>query len=237
MGEGESISRNFYNERTVAINSEQPSPSNSRYNWEMQAVFPRAFFERSSIQVARELLGARLVRVEDGQRMAGIIVETEAYQGEEDLACHAKAGRTARTSVMYGPGGHAYVYFTYGAHWMLNVVAEPLDSPAAVLLRGIWPVEGLEHMATRRPPPLRRLDAPVNKGWTDGPGKLCQALAITGVFNGADLCDASGMLFIESGKPISDREIVTGPRVGIHNVPEPWKSLPWRYLVPNQPHS
>jgi DNA-3-methyladenine glycosylase len=73
----------------------------------MQAVFPRVFFERSSIQVARELLGARLVRVENGQRMAGIIVEAEAYQGEADLACHAKAGRTPRTAVMYGPGGHA----------------------------------------------------------------------------------------------------------------------------------
>ncbi|MDD5369394.1 MAG: DNA-3-methyladenine glycosylase [Anaerolineaceae bacterium] len=196
-------------------------------------MFPKAFFERSSIQVARELLGVRLVRMEGGQRLAGIIVETEAYQGEEDLACHAKAGRTARTAVMYGPGGYAFVYFTYGAHWMLNVVTEPPNQPAAVLLRGIWPVEGLEQMAAHRPPPPRRPGATPNQGWTDGPGKLTQALAITGAFNGLNLCDPSGELFIETGQPIPDRQVVIGARVGINNVPEPWRSKPWRFLVPN----
>ncbi len=92
---------------------------------------PRSFFDRPTLVVTRDLLGMRLVRILEGIRLSGIITETEAYIGENDLACHAKAGRTKRTAVMYGPPGHAYVYFTYGNHWMLNVVTEPEGSPAA----------------------------------------------------------------------------------------------------------
>ncbi len=99
----------------------------------MAAIFPREFYDRSTLKVARELIGARLVRMLDGQKLVGLITETEAYIGETDLGCHAKAGRTPRTIVMYGPPGHAYVYFTYGNHWMLNVVTEPEGFPAAVL--------------------------------------------------------------------------------------------------------
>ena len=105
-------------------------------------ILPREFYNRPTLTVARELIGARLVRILNGQRLVGIITETEAYIGEKDLGCHAKAGRTARTAVMYGPPGHAYVYFTYGNHWMLNVVTEREGFPAAVLLRAIQPIEG-----------------------------------------------------------------------------------------------
>jgi DNA-3-methyladenine glycosylase len=200
-------------------------------------VLPRSFYKRSSVEVARELLGARLIRREEGDRLAGMILETEAYQGEEDLACHARAGKTPRTQVMYGPGGFAYVYFTYGAHWMLNAVAEPEGIPAAVLVRAILPIEGLEKMAEFRPLPTRRSlpDRPAPAapftGWTDGPAKLCQALNVTGRLNGADLCDPSGELFIEAGEPIPEGQVSRGPRIGINNVPEPWKSKPWRFLV------
>jgi DNA-3-methyladenine glycosylase len=186
----------------------------------MPSTLPRSFFERSAVPVARELLGARLVRRIDGQRLAGIILETEAYQGEEDLACHARAGLTPRTQVMYGPAGHAYVYFTYGVHWMLNVVAEPEGSPAAVLIRGMRPVEGLKAISRLRP-----------AATTDGPAKLTQALAVTGALNGVDLCAPGGELWIEPGDPIPDDQVTTGPRVGIASVPEPWRSIPWRFLA------
>jgi DNA-3-methyladenine glycosylase len=186
----------------------------------MASTLPRSFYERSAIPVARELLGARLVRRVDGQRIAGIITETEAYQGEEDLACHARAGLTPRTQIMYGPAGRAYVYFTYGVHWMLNVVTEPEGSPAAVLIRGMQPVEGFEAMQRLRP-----------AGTTDGPAKLTQALAITGALNGVDICTPGGELWIEPGDPIPDEQVTTGPRVGIHSVPEPWRSIPWRFLA------
>ena len=182
------------------------------------------FFDRPALRVARELLGMRLVRLENGQRIAGTIIETEAYRGEEDLGCHCRAGRTPRTQVLYGPPGHAYVYFTYGMHWMLNFVAEPRDFPAAILIRAIQPCEGLEIIAGRRGKQPR-------KNWTDGPGKICQALNIDQRFNSADLCAANATLFVEQGQPISDSNVTIGPRVGLNNVPEPWKSVPWRFLV------
>jgi DNA-3-methyladenine glycosylase len=197
----------------------------------MPDLLPRTFFERSAIEVARDLLGARLVRWIDGRRMEGSIIEAEAYQGEEDLACHAKAGRTARTQVMYGPPGHAYVYFTYGAHWMLNVVTERVDYPAAVLIRGIEPLDGLDIMAEHRPAPLAKDGKPRSAGWTDGPAKLTQALAITGSLNGIDLCSRDSELYLEAGERISDERVRVSTRIGIENVPEPWKSKPWRFFV------
>jgi len=103
---------------------------------------PRDFFGRSTLTVAREILGQRLVRLErDGRRLSGRIVEAEAYVGTEDRGCHARAGRTARNETMWGAAGHAYVYFTYGMHWMLNLVTEAEGFPAAVLIRGILPEE------------------------------------------------------------------------------------------------
>jgi DNA-3-methyladenine glycosylase len=183
---------------------------------------PRQFFAHPTLQVARELLGARLVRLEIGERTAGIIVETEAYIGEEDLGCHASAGRTPRTQVMYGPPGHAYVYFTYGMHWMLNFVTEAEGSPAAVLIRGIIPTEGIARIAARRAGRPR-------EQWTDGPAKICQALNINRAQNGADLCDPEAEIFVEFGVNIPDSSVTNRPRVGLNSVPEPWKSMPWRF--------
>jgi DNA-3-methyladenine glycosylase len=185
---------------------------------------PRSFFARPALVVARQLLGTRLVHLQDGQRIAGIIIEAEAYRGEEDLGCHCRAGRTARTQVMYGPPGHAYVYFTYGMHWMLNFVVEQENFPAAVLIRAILPTEGIEFIAARRRGQPAQLS-------TNGPAKICQALDIDRRFNGADLCSPAAQLFVEPGEPIDDARVTIGPRVGLNNVPEPWKSVPWRFLA------
>jgi DNA-3-methyladenine glycosylase len=103
-------------------------------------ILPKSFYDRPTLTVARELIGARLIRILDGVKLVGIISETEAYISQKDLACHAKAGLTARTAVMFGNPGHAYVYFTYGNHWMLNVVTEREGFPAAVLIRAIQPI-------------------------------------------------------------------------------------------------
>jgi DNA-3-methyladenine glycosylase len=184
----------------------------------------RQFFNRPTLQVARDLLGTRLVRQENGERTAGIIVETEAYIGEQDLGCHASAGYTPRTQVMYGPPGHAYVYFTYGMHWMLNFVTEAEGSPAAVLIRGIVPTEGIKRIAARRA-------GRVQADWTNGPGKICMALAINREQNGADLCAPNAELFVEYGVNISASSVTNSPRVGLNSVPEPWKSVPWRFLA------
>jgi DNA-3-methyladenine glycosylase len=185
----------------------------------------REFYDRLATEVASGLLGCRLVRYLDGQRLVGMITETEAYQGEEDLGCHASHGRTPRTTIMYGAPGHAYIYFTYGMHWLLNAVTCAEGCPAAVLLRAIQPVEGLDLMANNRPN-LAHLPH-----WVDGPAKLTQALALDGLLNGADLCDAQGELSIEPGEPVNLAKISTGPRVGLYNVPEPWKSIPWRFRL------
>jgi DNA-3-methyladenine glycosylase len=184
----------------------------------------REFYERPTLQAARDLLGMRLVRLEDGRRLSGTIVETEAYTGEEDLGCHCRAGLTPRTRVMYGPPGHAYVYFTYGMHWLLNFVTEPAGCPAAVLVRAIHPEEGADLIAARR------VGQPASR-WTDGPAKICQALNIDRRLNGADLCAPDSELFVETGSPIPDSSVTNGPRVGLNTVPEPWKSVPWRFVV------
>ena len=183
-------------------------------------LLPRKFYERPTLTVARELIGARLVRILDGIKLVGLITETEAYINEEDLACHAKAGRTPRTAVMYGPPGHAYVYFTYGNHWMLNVVTEREGFPAAVLIRAIQPIEGVEVMSTRR-----------SGRDTFGPGKLTQAMGITKSENTVDLTVANQGLWIEAGLSVPDENVTIGPRVGLNTVPEPWFSKPWRFLV------
>ena len=183
-------------------------------------ILPRSFYNRSTLTVARELIGARLVRILDGVKLVGLITETEAYISEKDLACHAKAGRTPRTTVMYGEPGHAYVYFTYGNHWMLNAVTEREGFPAAVLIRAIQPVHGVEVMLERR-----------NGRDTFGPGKLCQAMGITKSENGADLTNSTRELWIEEGLKVPKSLVTKGPRVGLNNTPEPWLSKPWRFLV------
>ncbi|MEW6443252.1 MAG: DNA-3-methyladenine glycosylase [bacterium] len=183
----------------------------------------RDFFARPTLEVARDCLGALLVRVEGNDRVSGTIVEVEAYIGEQDLACHAKAGRTQRTRVLYAQPGHAYVYFTYGMHWLLNFVTEAEGSPAAVLIRAVEPVTGRHLIAARR-------KALPERQWTNGPGKVCRSFAIDGRFNGADLCAPDAALFVEAGIPVPDAEVLRSARVGMNNVPEPWKSVPWRFV-------
>ena len=185
---------------------------------------PQSFYTQPTLTVARQLLGKRLVHVQDGVRLSGLISETEAYCGEEDLGCHAKAGRTPRTAVMYGPPGRSYVYFTYGMHWLFNTVTRPAGQPEAVLVRAIYPQEGIEVIAKRRGKQPRRL-------WTDGPAKLTQALGIDGSHNDLDLTDPQATLFIEDGEDVPDAWVTTGPRIGLYSVPEPWKSIPWRFLI------
>ena len=183
-------------------------------------ILSRDFYNRPTLRVARELIGTRLVRVYGGVRLSGLITETEAYIGENDLACHARAGRTPRTAVMYGEPGHAYVYFTYGNHWLLNVVTEREGFPAAVLIRAIQPVEGVEIMSERR----QGRD-------TNGPGKLSQAMGIAKTENGLDVTKTGGGLWIEAGLAVSDSLVLKRPRVGLGNTPEPWLSKRWRFLV------
>lgn len=185
---------------------------------------PRAFYAAPALEVARAALGMRLVHLENGRRLSGIIVETEAYGGADDLGCHARAGLTPRTKIMFGAPGHAYVYFTYGMHWLLNLVVEAEGRPAAVLIRALLPDEGQDMMAQRRAgvPPA---------AWTDGPAKLCRALGVDGKFNGHDLCSDDSRLFLEEHEGVPDAAVQRSGRIGLNSVPEPWKSIPWRFYV------
>ena len=185
-------------------------------------ILPERFYDRNAVEVARDLLGKRLVRILEDQRISGIITETEAYDGTDDLACHARVGKTKRNAVMFGPAGRAYVYFTYGIHWCLNVVTGKQGYPAAVLIRSMKPLEGLPIIAENR----KLVD---QKNWTNGPAKLTQAMQINGTHNGIDITRRDKHLWIETGWEIEESLIRSGPRIGIANTPEPWRSLPWRF--------
>jgi DNA-3-methyladenine glycosylase len=177
----------------------------------------RAFFGRRSTVVAREVVGKILVRVVDGERLAGVIVEAEAYRGADDPASHAYRGRTRRNEVMFGEPGHAYVYFTYGSSWCLNLTCERAGVPAAVLVRAVEPLEGLGEMMA-------------NRGVTDilnvasGPGKLTQALRIGREFNGEDLV-TSERLFVEDRS--ARHRVLTSTRVGVVKGVE----MRWRFYA------
>ncbi len=172
-----------------------------------QRILNRAFYNRDTEVVARELLGAVLVcRTEQGTS-SGIIVETEAYIGEEDPACHAAVGRTRRTEPLYGRPGLSYVYFIYGVHWCFNAVTRAEGLPSAVLVRALQPLDGIELMRERRGPRINDVNL------TDRPGKLCAALGITGAMNGLSL--QSGSLIIRAGDSVPSSHIVTAPRIGI----------------------
>lgn len=188
------------------------------------------FFAQDTLTVARNLLGQVLVHEVDGQRLAGRVVECEAYTGWDDMASHGYRGPTPRNEVMFGPVGVSYVYLIYGMYWLLNVVAKPpgVDYPAAVLLRAIEPVEGLDMMAGRR------AGRPMVE-WTSGPGRLTMALGIDKAQHGLDLTAPGSPLRFERGEPVPDEAVRTGPRIGV-NVPEPWISKPWRFWVADCPY-
>ena len=167
-----------------------------------------AFFDRETEIVSRELLGAILWCRTDEGVAAGRVVETEAYLGEHDPACHAAGpGLTERTRHLYGPPGIAYVYFIYGVHWCFNAVTREHGQPSAVLVRALEPVEGLELMRRRRPA------AKSERELTSGPGKLCAALGIGPEHNGLPL--QKPPIWITRGISYSDDEVVVGPRIGI----------------------
>lgn len=197
----------------------------------------RAFYRRDARIVARQLLGQRLVRLIEGRRVSGVIVEVEAYLGIPDRAAHTYQGRrTARNASMWKDGGHAYVYFTYGMHHCMNVVAGEENQPVAVLLRALQPVEGLDIMRRNRQSkttssrPLRDTDL------CSGPAKLCQALRIDRLLDGEDLVLVPA-LWIERTRRRSHPTalIATGPRIGIANA-ESWTEKPLRYYLKNNPH-
>lgn len=170
-------------------------------------MLPAAFYARETEIVARELLGALLeVHSPDGVT-SGRIVETEAYVGEHDPACHAAVGRTARTDPLYGPPGNAYVYFIYGVHWCFNAVTREAGQASAVLVRAIEPVDGIELMRERRPRARRIEDL------TNGPGKLCAALGIDGHYNRLPLQEPP--ILIRRGAPVAPEDIVETTRIGI----------------------
>ena len=143
----------------------------------MRDILSSGFFGQTAPDVAPALLGAVLVREVDGHRLSAVITETEAYQGQEDKACHASRGKTPRTAIMFGEPGHAYIYFTYGMHWLLNVTCDQVGAPAAVLIRAIMPLEGIDVMRTHRQRDAGRAT------WLIGRVKLTQVLAIVVALN------------------------------------------------------
>jgi DNA-3-methyladenine glycosylase len=179
----------------------------------------REFYNRPTLKVAKDLLGKYLVVQKRKKILSGKIVETEAYIGSDDPACHACKGMTPRNRVMFGPPGHAYIYFTYGMYHCLNLITEEDGFPAAVLIRAIEPVQGIDLMMRRRG--KRNL-----KNLTSGPGKLCQALGLDRSLNGEDLY--SGKIWVEErGEKVG--LIKSDSRVGITE----GKNRKWRFYISN----
>jgi len=185
---------------------------------------PPTFYDRDTELVARELLGAVLECHSPEGVVAARIVETEAYLGEHDLACHAAAGRTARTEPLYGRPGIAYVYFIYGMYWCFNAVTRAKHEPSAVLVRAVEPLVGIDLMRARRPKVRRDVDL------TNGPGKLCLALGIDVRHNTVRL-DRPPLL-IRAGDRVSDQDVTVTPRIGITQCAD-W---PLRWFVTSSPY-
>ena len=186
------------------------------------SILGKDFYARPTITVARELLGKILVRQTDATMLSGVIVETEAYCGSADSACHAHRGKTLRNAVMFDRAGVAYVYFTYGMHYLLNLVTEEEGNPCAVLVRALLPVSGLDEMQSRRKRHGKEL--------TNGPAKLCQALAIDKSLNGWDLTRGE-RLWVENHQRVQACDILSTPRIGIDYAREKDRSAPWRFLL------
>lgn len=187
----------------------------------------RDFYQQDANALARALLGKKLVHKTEDGISAGVIVETEAYCGGSDKGAHAYGNkRTSRTVVQFGPGGYAYIYLIYGMHCCLNIVANQENTPECVLIRALEPVEGIALMQQRR-----GVEDMVSL--CNGPGKLCQAMAITRDHYGADLCGRE--LWLEEGRDIADEEVLVSPRINI-DFAEECKDLPWRYFVKGSPY-
>ncbi|HRI02818.1 MAG TPA: DNA-3-methyladenine glycosylase [Pyrinomonadaceae bacterium] len=195
----------------------------------------REFYLRNdTLSIARELLGKLIVIPDDsGGRVSAMIVETEAYLGVTDRAAHSYGGRrTPRNEVMYGMAGHVYVFFVYGMYYQFNVVCGPVDTPHAILIRGVEPVEGIETMRERRgflsEPGAIATGSKRDKNLTSGPGKLCIAMAIDKSLNDEDLLGTR--VWLEDYRSFSNEEIVVGKRIGIDFAGEDAEK-PWRFWV------
>lgn len=172
----------------------------------------RGFFTQSTLTVAKNLLGKKLVRIYHSERLVGKIVETEAYIGPKDKASHGYLGKkTKRNQAEFMIGGHIYIYLVYGMYWQLNISTEEEGKPTCVLIRALEPLEGIT--------------APTN-----GPGKLCRALMLDKSFYGEDLC-RSKRIWLEDGPTISSKQIVKGPRIGIDYAGFYWSKIKWRFYV------
>lgn len=185
----------------------------------MARILPREFYDRDTEIVAREMLGAILECTTELGTSSGMIVETEAYIGEHDPACHAAAGRTRRTAPLYGRPGISYVYFIYGVHWCFNAVTRPEGMPGAVLVRALQPLAGIPSMRQRRGPTISDLNL------ANGPGKLCAALGIDGTMNKLSL--QKKPLVVRQGSAVDASQIVTAKRIGITKAAD-W---PLRYYI------
>lgn len=185
----------------------------------MNSVLPREYYQRDTVIVSKGLLGKFLVRVIDGKRLVGKIVETEAYLPFDDPAAHNYIGKTTRNAVQFGEGGFTYVHSMHQVHCM-DIVAETVDVPGSVLIRALEPIEGIELMMENR-------HTKNVQNLTNGPGKLCQALQITRELNGVDVTDEESMIIVEDGELIVEGRILTSKRVGISKA----KDLPLRFSI------
>ncbi len=186
----------------------------------MYKKLPRSFFEKPTLNIARELLGKYLVVHQGKNILAGKIVETEAYVGEDDLACHASKGRTKRTETLYAKAGTLYVYMVYGMYYCLNIVTEKKDFPSAVLIRAVEPAEGIEQMRKARGThALHHL--------ASGPGKLCMAFGIGKAMNGENIFGKE--IYIEDrGEQPKPKDIAKTKRIGV-DYAKHCKNYPWRF--------
>ena len=202
----------------------------------------RHFYQKNTLEVAEELLGKNIVREQNNTYMKAVIVETEAYIGKDDTACHASKGLTQRTEVMFGEAGHAYVYFVYGMHYMLNIVTEETNFPAAVLIRAVEPIEGMEAMIKNRCLTGKSLTGKsltgkslTGKNLSNGPAKLCQALNINKSLNGWDLT-LGKKLWIEENPSLPEFQIGNSPRIGIGYAEEKDRIAAWRFFIKHNPY-
>jgi DNA-3-methyladenine glycosylase len=182
----------------------------------------RSFYLRSALDVAPELLGKIFVRRSEGRVLTGMISEVEAYLGKLDPASHAYRGRTNRNAIMFGKGGHLYVYFTYGMYYCANAVTGPAELAEAVLIRGVVPIEGLDVMQSNRTRPGKPL---MTEHISDGPAKFCQAFGIGRNENGTDLLGDE--IFINDAPAVDASDIIRTPRIGITN----GKEHLWRFVL------
>ena len=222
-----------------------PGPTHPAIATGGRSPFPRGLLAGDTLEAAKALIGARLVRVGGpggsgttarASERSGRIVEVEAYIGEGDRASHARMGPTARNAVMFGPPGIAYVYLVYGMHHCLNVVTEPAGRPAAVLVRAVEPVEGLAEMRAARQRLSRGPVLAAGARLAAGPGLVAAAFDIDRTHTGVDLCDPASELRLEA-RPDDEPAptVLATPRIGIAYAGEPWVSVPWRFVAAGSP--